>query len=87
PLTNLDNLAVYKTCQTLAEIAFDRYFEAEEIMSSCKSKVVRPAFIMMAIYRRLLEKVVKRGWQNNKERMSLSRFEKLSIVTQSTLYK
>jgi hypothetical protein len=42
-------------------------------------QALRPAAVMMAVYRRVLERLVQRGWRKPEQAVNLSPVEKLWI--------
>jgi phytoene synthase len=67
-------------CANLAECA-DAYFRsAETVIARADPDAVRPAVMMMQIYRRILDKLQKRGWQDLDQDVGPSRIEKLMIA-------
>lgn len=55
--------ALQRVCGELAEQAERKFAEARAALAHCDRRALRPAVIMMTIYRRILSKLVKRGWQ------------------------
>jgi squalene synthase HpnD len=80
PAVALADPAIGAVCEIIADIARRRYEEAEAIMAKCPRKRVRPAMMMMQAYRRILKRLMRRGWEQWRVPVSLSRFEKLWIV-------
>lgn len=71
---------VAQVCEQIAAIARGRFDEAAAIASRCDRKQVRPAVIMMHVYRRTLMRLVGRGWLRWAEPISVSRAEKLWVA-------
>ena len=67
-------------CAEIAAIAERRFAEAAAIAGRCDRKLVRPAVIMMQVYRRTFDRMVARGWQRWAEPVSVSRAEKLLVA-------
>jgi phytoene synthase len=63
----------------LAQMAFARYAEAAALIEVGPKQALRPAAVMMAVYRRVLERLVRRGWQKPEQAVGLSPVEKLWI--------
>ena len=67
-------------CAQLAEEARRRYAEAAELLADCDSRQMRPAIIMMEVYRRVLDRLIARGWRRLGQPVGLSKGEKLWIA-------
>lgn len=80
PQAVLVDPALPKVCAALAEIAAGRFDEAAAIVAGCDPDKVRPAAMMMEVYRRTFLKLRARGWQPPRRRVSLPKLEKLWIV-------
>ena len=55
--------ALPEVCGALAERARRRFAEAELLLASGDRRQLRPALVMMQVYRRTLERLIARGWQ------------------------
>ncbi|MDV7338782.1 squalene/phytoene synthase family protein [Terasakiella sp. A23] len=63
-------------------IKIDAHYEkAEQILKSCGQENLRPAMMMMAVYKQLFEKMKRRGWHQIEPRVRLSTMEKAMTVT------
>jgi phytoene synthase len=76
----LRHQAVAKICEHLAGIANRRFEEAATLMRACDRRQVRPAVMMMEVYRRTLQRLIGRGWARWAEPVSLSSLEKLWVA-------
>jgi len=76
----LDHPACATVCDQLAMTASARFQEAADLLDAKDNKTARAPRLMMAAYRRLLNKIVQRGWQGPRSRTSLSLAEKVWIV-------
>jgi len=70
-------------CRDLATLAEERFAEAERLMARCARGPMRPARIMLAMYRRLLTRLQRNDWQNITQRVGLPKAEKLWIALRS----
>ncbi len=70
----------FAVCDEVARVAQRKFEETAVILNSCERRRVRPARLMMESYRRLLVRLMRRGWQRRNERMSLPLMRKLWIV-------
>ena len=66
-----------EVCEELATIARLRYQDAERAIGQCDRKTMLPAIMMMENYRRILDKLVKRGWSCLNKPVSLNKAQKL----------
>lgn len=78
--TALRHGGVAGVCEQIAAIARRRFDEAAAIAGRCDRKQVRPAVIMMHVYRRTLMRLMDRGWLRWAEPISVSRAEKLWVA-------
>ena len=69
-----------KACEVLAGIGARRFEQAAEVISRCERKKVRPAIMMMEIYRRILGRLMHRGWKNLSLPVGISKVGKLWIA-------
>jgi presqualene diphosphate synthase len=67
-------------CDRLAALAGARFEDAAAIIARCDHRQMRPARIMMEVYRRTLRRLRARGWQRWSEPVSVSRLEKLWVA-------
>lgn len=72
------NLA--RACAELAERAERRFAEAGSLLATCARRQMRPAVMMMEVYRRVFRRLVRRGWHRLAEPVSLSKMEKIWIL-------
>ena len=72
-------------CAELAAIARRRYQDAERALAECDRRTMRPAIMMMQNYRRILDKLVERGWSRLDEPVSLSKAQKLWLLMRYAL--
>ena len=80
PATVLAEPAVGAVCTDLARLARERFDKAGAALGRCARRPMRPAIAMMAVYRRILERLEQRGWTRLDEPVGLSRPEKLMLV-------
>jgi presqualene diphosphate synthase len=72
--------ALPAACSTFATYAEDRFSEAKQALGGRSPGPLRPAVMMMAVYRRLLGRMRRGGWRDPWHRVTLSRPEKLWIA-------
>lgn len=80
PIDALASPALGLACAPVVARAERHFAEAEKIMARCPRREVKTPRIMAAAYRPLLERMVKRGWQAPRERVSHSRAHLLWII-------
>jgi len=71
---------VASVCEHLSAVAVRRFAEARAVVAECERRQVRPAVVMMEVYRRTLCRLIARGWRRWAEPVSVSRTEKLWIA-------
>ena len=80
PQKVLKNPALPKVCADLAAMARQRFDEALGALADCDRRALRPASIMRTIYRRVLDRLQKRGWERLDLPVKVSKPEKLWIA-------
>jgi presqualene diphosphate synthase len=72
--------ALPAACRELAALALAHFDEAAQAMSRCSRWAMRPAAVMGAFYRALLDALLREGWRDPSSRVSLSKLHKLRLV-------
>lgn len=72
-------------CRDLAGLAEQRFAEATRLMARCRRGPMRPARIMLAVYRRQLARLQQRGWLDLGTEVRLPKAEKLWIALRNGL--
>ncbi len=67
-------------CRALASRASKAFQLADRLLAKGDRKKLRPALIMMHIYRRVLDKLMAADWQNIEKRVRLGKLERLRIA-------
>lgn len=80
PSEVMDHPALPLVCEEVAKMAAGRFSQAVEALAECPGKALRPAVIMMMMYRRLLDRLVRRGWRDLDSPVSVSKPEKIWIA-------
>ena len=75
----LRHAAIIGVCEQISGLAARKFEEAASLAAACDRRQVRPAIIMMEIYRRILERLNGRGWRRWAEPVSISPVEKLWV--------
>jgi presqualene diphosphate synthase len=76
----LADAALPHLCDELAALARRRFAEAAAAISHGPRRALRPATIMMHVYRRVLDRLEARGWTRLDQPVSLAKTEKLWIA-------
>ena len=76
----LRNTAIADICEELAGMAALKFEEASALVAQCDRGQVRPALIMMEVYRRTFERLNGRGWRRWAEPIAVPSAEKLWIA-------
>jgi phytoene synthase len=80
PAEVLRHPALPATCRDLAWIAEGHFAEAGRAMARCSRRAMRPAAVMGAFYRAMLEALMRSEWRDPAQRVSLSKAQKLWLV-------
>ena len=72
--------ALPEVCAALAERARQRFAHAERLLAAGDRRPLRPALVMMQVYRRTLERLVARGWRRLDQPVRLARPERLWLA-------
>jgi phytoene synthase len=72
--------ALPSVCRDLAEIAIGHFAAADAAMARSSRRAMRPAAVMGAFYRAMLDALVEAGWRDPATRVSLSKGRKLWLV-------
>ena len=72
--------ALPEVCGALAERARRRFEDADRLFARSDRRRLRPALVMMQVYRRTLERLVARGWQRLDQPVRLARPERLWLA-------
>jgi len=80
PMEVLRHPALPAACRDLAAIAERHFAEAGRAMAGCSRRAMRPAAVMGAFYRAMLDALLRSGWRDPTRRISLSKAQKLWLV-------
>ncbi len=67
-------------CANVAAMARHHFDQATSALATCPRRPLRPAIVMMTIYRRLLDRLLRRGWVRLDQPVSLGTAEKVWIA-------
>ena len=77
PRAVLRHPALPKVCDDLAGVALERFDQAQAALARCNRRRVRPAVVMMHVYRRTLDLLLARGWRRLNQPVRVSKPVKL----------
>lgn len=80
PAAVLQQPSISEVCGDLSALAKQRFDEAIAAMHDCDRRKIRPAVVMMLVYRAILGKLIKRGWHRLDEPVKVSKATKLWIA-------
>src|SRR3954451_25009910 len=80
PLAVLRHPALPAVCRDLAAIATRHFDEAGTAMARCSRRAMRPAALMGAFYRAMLDALIRSEWRDPSRRIGLSKRQKLWLV-------
>ena len=67
-------------CRALASRADKAFALADRLLARGDRRALRPALIMMHVYRRLLDRLIARDWRHPEKRVRLGKLERLRIA-------
>jgi len=67
-------------CRDVAALAVTHFDNAADAMARCSRRAMRPAAVMGAFYRGMLEALLRHGWRDPSRRVGLSKPHKLWLV-------
>ncbi|RKQ73016.1 presqualene diphosphate synthase HpnD [Oceanibaculum indicum] len=80
----LDHPAIVRVCAAMIDWAEQRYADAEDALRDCDRQALRPAIIILATYKRLLDRL-KQAELPAPQRIRLGRLEKIAIALRAGL--
>jgi len=86
PIAVLAQPGLPGVCDELAQIARRRFAEATAETRHFDRRKMRPAIVMMEVYRRILDKLIDRGWTRVDEPVRISKISKLFIALRYGLF-
>ena len=86
PHTALRHPKLAGACEELAAVAERRFEEAMALLGAMPRRPLRPARIILVVYRRLLQRLRQRGFARIAEPVKLSKTEKLWLILRHGLF-
>lgn len=86
PVAVLVHPGIPGVCDELAAIARQRFAEASAATRHFDRRKVRPAIVMMEVYRRILDKLIGRGWRRLDRPVRISKLGKLFVALRYGLF-
>jgi presqualene diphosphate synthase len=80
PAAVLRHPALPAVCRELAELALGHFAAAQAAMAQASRRAMRPAAVMGAFYRAMLDALIAAGWRDPAARVSLSKGRKLWLA-------
>ena len=80
PLKVLRHPALPAVCRDVAALAVTHFDNAAGAMARCSRRAMRPAAVMGAFYRGMLDALLREGWRDPSRRVGLSKRRKLWLV-------
>lgn len=80
PKDVMQSSSLAAVCRDLASEAIKQYAAADNAMKACNPAAMRPAKIMRAYYKAILDRLIKKDWQNISERVTLPQWQKIWLV-------
>jgi squalene synthase HpnD len=80
PAMVLRHPALPSVCRDVAALALGHFDAAEQAMTECSRRAMRPAALMGAFYRAMLDAMLRDGWRDPAARVGLSKGRKLWLV-------
>ena len=74
-------------CVDLAMLARRYYLESEWLLKGLRRGLIRPAVVMMATYREILNQLEERGWRTSADPVSLTSGRKLWLALRHGLFQ
>ena len=82
----VDQPGLAAVCREIAAIAEARFAAAETIISGCDRNAVRPALVMKAVYRDILNGLQRRGWDHISTPLKRSKLRRYALVARSLIF-
>ena len=82
----LSHPALGAVCTALAQEAHQRFARSAQLIAACDRGAVRPAIVMMQVYRLILDRLERRGWAAPRRPVRVSRIEKAWIAVRHGLF-
>jgi len=77
--------ALAEACAPVIARAREHFSSAEAIMTRCSRSAVRAPRVMGAVYRTMLDGMIKRGWSPPRQRVRIGKVRLIGIVLRNTL--
>jgi phytoene synthase len=86
PAAALRHPRIAAVCDALADAAEDRFAAASALLEAMPRRELRPARLILAVYRRLLQRLRQRGFARLDQPVKLSKAEKLWLILRHGLF-
>lgn len=86
PQTVLAHPSLPAVCERLAARARGRFAESEALIARCRRRSIKPAILMKEVYRRILDRLERRGWAPPRRPVRVPKLEKAWVVLRHGLH-
>jgi phytoene synthase len=86
PVSVLAHPGLGQACAPVVDRARNHFVEADRIMAGCPRANIRAPRLMGEVYRRILDRLVSRGWSSPRARVRIGRASLLWIVLRDSLF-
>ena len=73
-------------CADVAAMARDYFDQVASLLNRCRRRPLRPAIVMMMIYRRVLDRLLARGWAHLDQPVAITKPEKIWLAVRYGLF-
>jgi phytoene synthase len=80
PSVALDSPKLPEICAGVADMAYAKYTEAENLLRECDARALKPAIVMMVTYRKILDRIIAKRWRDLDDNASLTAPQKVWIT-------
>jgi presqualene diphosphate synthase len=86
PASALAHPGLGRACAPVVDLARNHFAEASRIMAACPRATIRAPRLMAEVYRRILDRLVSRGWSSPRARVRIGRANLLWILLRDSLF-
>lgn len=86
PATIIKDTRIQSVCANLAKIANDYFTAAQNALTHLDRRQMRPAVVMMHVYRGYLDRLLLRGWSDLEKPVRIPKIQKLWIALRYGLF-
>ena len=86
PRKVLDHPALPMVCADVAAMARDYFDQVGTLLKRCRRRPLRPAIVMMMVYRRVLDRLLARGWAHLDQPVRIAKTEKVWLAVRHGIF-